>query len=71
MPRESVVPGPKTFVAPKSQDFTIRDDDGVIGHIRVKPNAVAWKSKSQQTWDQVSIDQLAKFAAEKGKKVDK
>lgn len=65
------MPGPKSFAAPTSQDFTITDDDGVIGHIRVKPNAVAWKSKSQQKWDQVSIDQLAEFAAKKGKKVNK
>jgi|JI10StandDraft_1071094.scaffolds.fasta_scaffold1751893_2 hypothetical protein len=63
--------GKKTFVAPLSQDFTIRDADGVVGHLRVKPNAIAWKPKSQQKFDQITLDQLADFAADKGKKVDR
>jgi len=62
--------GRKTFGAPLSQDFTIKDSSGVIGHLRVKPNAVAWKPKSQQKYDQITLDQLAKFAADEGKKVD-
>jgi tripartite-type tricarboxylate transporter receptor subunit TctC len=61
----------RVFAAPTSQDFTIRDDNGVVGHMRIKPNAVAWKSSGQQKFDQVSIEQLAKFAAEHGRKVDK
>ncbi len=63
--------GRKRFNAPTSQDFTIRDDSGVIGHLRIKPNAVAWKPKSQQDYDQITLDQLALFAAANGKKVEK
>lgn len=59
----------RRFEAPQSQDFTVRDDNGIVGHLRVKPNGVAWKPKSQQKFDQLSIDQLAELAAKYGRKV--
>jgi hypothetical protein len=59
----------KKFDAPKCQDFTIRDNSGVIGHVRLKPNAIAWKPRSAQEFHQISLDQLAGFAAEHGRKV--
>jgi len=61
--------GAKTFAAPKFQEFTIRDNAGVVGHVRVKPNAVAWKAKSSKAYQQISIDQLAAYAAEHGRQV--
>ena len=59
----------KTFDAPKFQEFTIRDNAGVVGQVRVKPNAVAWKSKSSKAYHQISIDQLAALTAEHGRQV--
>jgi histone H1/5 len=59
----------KSFDAPKFQEFTIRDNSGVVGQVRLKPNAVAWKSKSSKTYQQISIDQLAALAAEHGRQV--
>jgi|GEM_PF-4317426 uncharacterized protein YdeI (BOF family) len=67
--KKAVATGAKTFDAPKFQEFTIRDNAGVVGHVRLKPNAVAWKPKSAKAYQQVSIDQLAAFAAEKGRQV--
>lgn len=61
--------GAKTFATPKFQEFTIRDNSGVVGHVRVKPNAVAWKPKSAKAYQQISMDQLAAFAAEHGRQV--
>lgn len=58
------------FVAPKFQDFTIRDEDGIVGHIRIKPNAIAWKPKGQhKTFNQISIEQFADYAFDEGKEV--
>ena len=59
----------KKFSAPQSQDFTIADNSGVIGQMRVKPNAIAWKPKRGKAYHQVSLEQLAAFAAEHGREV--
>ena len=59
----------KKFTAPQSQDFTISDDSGVIGQVRIKPNAVAWKPKRAKAFHQISLEQLAAFAAENGRQV--
>ena len=59
----------KKFNAPQSQDFTISDNSGVIGQVRVKPNAVAWKPKRGKAFHQISLEQLAAFAAEHGREV--
>lgn len=62
--------GPKSFATPKYHEFTIRNDGGVVGHVRLKPNAVAWKPKgSKAGFHQVSLEQLATFATEHGKQV--
>lgn len=61
----------KEFVAPQSQDFTILDQKATIGHLRVKPNAICWRAPNQQRYNQVSIDEFAKFAVENGKRVSK
>ena len=58
-----------SFDAPKAHDFTIRDNKGVVGHVRVKPNAIAWKPKSGKAYQQITLDQLAAFAAENGRQV--
>ena len=59
----------KKFNAPQSQDFTISDNSGVIGQVRVKPNAVAWKPRRGKAFHQISLEQLAAFAAEHGRVV--
>jgi len=59
----------KKFDALKSQDFTISDNSGVIGQVRVKPNAVAWKPKRGKAFHQISLEQLAAFASEHGREV--
>ena len=59
----------KSFDALKSQDFTIRDDNGLVGHLRVKPNGIAWKAKSQRTYKQISIEAFAEFADREGRTV--
>ena len=59
----------RKFTAPQSQDFTISDDSGVIGQVRIKPNAVAWKPKRAKAFHQISLEQLAAFAAENGRQV--
>lgn len=61
----------KQFVAPTSQDFKIRDDNGIVGHIRIKPSAIAWKPKGAQGFYQLSIDQFAEFAVANGKEQQK
>lgn len=57
----------KEFAAPLSQDFTIKDSTGVIGHLRVKPSGIAWKGKGQQTYYNVTIDAFSEFATKYGK----
>lgn len=61
----------KKFNALQSQDFTISDNLGVIGQVRIKPNAVAWKPKRGKAFHQISLDQLAAFATEHGREVQK
>ncbi len=61
--------GAKSFDTPKAHDFTIRDNKGVVGHVRVKPNAIAWKPKAGKAYQQITLDQLAAFAAENGRAV--
>ncbi len=56
-------------MALESQDFTIRDEDGIFGHIRVKPSGIAWKAKNQHKYSQVSIEQFAEFADQEGRMV--
>jgi hypothetical protein len=55
---------------PVSTDFEIVEDNKSIGWIRVKPNAILW-SKGTHSWHSVTVEQFAKFAKNKGKKVAK
>jgi hypothetical protein len=41
----------------------------VVGQVRIKPNAVAWKPKRARAFQQISLEQLAAFAAEHGRSV--
>ena len=54
----------KYFAGPTSYDFTIVDDDdgGVVGHLRVRPNAVLWKPRNHRRYYRVTIEELAEFA---------
>ena len=61
----------KKFNALQSQDFTISDNLGVIRQVRIKPSAVAWKPKRGKAFHQISLDQLAAFATEHGREVQK
>lgn len=61
--------GKRTFVAPTSQDFTISDDSDVIYHVRVKPNGIAIKSKSQRRFKQLEIEEVHELAEQHGKEV--
>ena len=59
----------RVFASPQYQDFTIKDKNGTVGHLRIKPNAILWKGKHQQKFYQVTLDEFGKFAEEKGKQV--
>jgi len=61
--------GKKHFDGQKSQDFRIRDDDGVTHRLRVKPNAIAVKEKNGRKYHQVSIEDFTAWARETGKQV--
>jgi hypothetical protein len=62
--------GASAFVTPKYHEFTIRNNSGVVGHVRLKPNAIAWKPKGDKAgFRQISLEQLATFANEHGKQV--
>lgn len=61
----------KRFKLLESQDFTIEDDTGIIGHIRVKPSAVLWKPVGAQQYYRLALDKLAELATQHGKSVDK
>jgi hypothetical protein len=59
------------FRGPESQDFTIVDDDGVVGHIRVKPSGVLWAPKNSQTWHRLSLERFAELATKHGAEQDR
>jgi len=64
MAKNKIRAGQQTETA---KDFTILDgEDAVVGHIRIKPNAVAWCPKGKQKWHQVSLARFATIAAKKG-----
>ncbi len=60
----------KVFQAPTSHDFKITEEGKVIGTLRVKPNGIAWKPKNKQRFNQITIEQLADFAAKEGRQVE-
>lgn len=61
-----------SFRSKKYEDFEILDGGSkVIGQVRVKPNAVLWSPKGQQSWYSVNLEDFADFAVGKGKKQKK
>ena len=54
---------------PKSQEFRVRNKDGIVGHVRLKPNAVAWKAPRAKAYKQITMAQLAALAEEHGRQV--
>lgn len=59
------------FRAPKSQDFEIVNNGGVVGSLRVKPNKILWAPKGSHVWFGVSLDKFGKFAEKRGTKQKK
>lgn len=61
-----------SFRPKKYEDHEIVDaDNKVVGHIRVKPSGVLWSPKNGKDWYGVSLDKLAEFLEENGKKQTK
>ncbi len=51
------------------EQHTIVDDEGrVIGHIRVTPNAILWKSPGTSSWYVVPLGVFAEYAKRSGSK---
>jgi hypothetical protein len=62
---------PNTFAALKAQDFAVVDPDGeLLGHLRVKPSNMAWRSAGQPKWRRIKIDKFIELAAEQGEEAD-
>lgn len=40
----------KSFRAPESQDFTIIENNQVVGEIRAEPNKICWREKGKHIW---------------------
>jgi hypothetical protein len=60
-----------SFVALKAQDFAVLDPEGdLLGHLRVKPSNVAWRSAGQQKWRRIRLDRFIQLATEQGEEVD-
>lgn len=58
-----------SFKPKKYEDHEIVDSDGkIVGHIRVKPSGLLWSPKNGKDWYGVSLDNLAKYIQENGKK---
>jgi hypothetical protein len=60
-----------SFDEPKFYEHVIKNDEGKIGTLRVKPSTVLWKPKGGQAFYSVSIDQFERFIVESGRRVDK
>lgn len=64
------MPGAKyKFVTPVSYDHEIHNADGKgkIGELRIKPSSILWKSKGQQKYRAVPLDDFIKWIEEIGK----
>lgn len=62
----------KYFGGATAQDYTIYDNDGVVGHIRIKPSGVAWKAKGTHSkWLMLSVEQFSELAMKHGKEQKK
>lgn len=61
----------KRFSASQSQDFKIEDDNGTIGHIRVKPSGVLWKPSGSHNWYGLTLEKFGELAEKHGREQDK
>jgi hypothetical protein len=60
-----------SFAALKSQDFGIVDSEGVLlGHIRIKPSFVSWRSVGEAKWRRVKLDRFIQLVADEGEEAD-
>jgi hypothetical protein len=61
----------RTFKASKSWTQKIADTNGIIGTIRVRPNAVLWKpkgAKGPRPWHLATIERFEKFMTNSNRK---
>jgi len=50
-------------------DFTIENDGRLIGHVRVKPNAMLWSPpNAKNTWYGVSLEEFSRFVMQNGRR---
>ncbi len=61
------------FKAQTACDHEIQapDGGGKIGELRVKPSSILWKSKGQQDYRSISLDDFIKWIEAEGKLVSK
>ncbi len=60
----------REFSRKESHDFTIQEDGRVVGHIRLKPNAVLWKQRDRGHWHRVRLDDFAAWIIQNGTEVN-
>jgi len=59
------------FASLKSQDFGIVDSEGILlGHLRVKPSFVSWRSAGEAKWRRVKLERFIELAADEGEEAD-
>ena len=54
------------FYPEKYYDYRIKDQEGVVGHIRVKPSGILWAPKGAKKWYGVRLNKFAAFMEENG-----
>jgi hypothetical protein len=47
------------------------ENDSVVGHIRVKPNGVAWRGAGKHKWRQITLAQFRTTVRKIGKTLEK
>ncbi len=63
---------PRQFRTQESQDFKIEEAGGpLVGHVRIKPNAILWKEPNDQQYYKVTLDEFRQFAIRLGVLVDR
>lgn len=56
------------FRASTYEQHTIEDGNGtLLGHVRVEPNRISWKSSAAKHWKYLTLAEFAKLATEHGK----
>ena len=48
----------KYFDGSVTQYYKIKDEDGVVGELGVRPNAVLWRPRNKQRFYRVTIEEL-------------